>query len=57
MKRYVIQIVIEEGYDEYWESINTSGKTGCDDIHSVISELVSQNFDASVKIVEFTDKE
>lgn len=57
MKRYTIQITIEEGNDEFWESL--AGKTGCDDITEVVKEcLATTGFDdASIKLIKFTDEE
>ena len=34
MKRYIFELIIEEGSDEFWESI--SGKSGCDEVTEAI---------------------
>ncbi len=54
MKRYVLELVIEEGSDEFWESLE--GKSGCDDIvewiRGVLETEVSE-FELTLK--EYTD--
>lgn len=40
MKRYTFEIVVEEGNDEFWESLE--GKSGCDEVKAMI---VSQLFE------------
>ena len=52
MKRYKFELVIEEGHDEFWESI--ANKTGCDEMLEVVNELLA-DWDAKVKLVEYTD--
>lgn len=56
MKRYTIEIVIEEGSDEFWEEICADGKTGCDELLKAISEEIQNYFPESVTIKKFEDK-
>ena len=37
-KRYTFTLVIEEGSDEFWESLK--GKTGCDEVHEEIKSML-----------------
>lgn len=32
LKQYKFEIIVNEGNDEFWDDINKSGKTGCDDV-------------------------
>ena len=58
MRRYVVQVIIEEGNDEFWESLEEENKTGCDEILQMAKEMLYENgfHDAEVRLVEFTDK-
>ena len=56
MKRYTIEIVIEEGSDEFWEDICADGKTGCDELLKAIREEVQNYFPESVTITKFENK-
>jgi len=56
MKRYTIEIVIEQGSDEWWEEITADGKTGCDEVLDAIKTEVATYFPESVTLVSFTDK-
>ncbi len=38
MKRYKFELIVEEGCDEFWESLE--GKTGCDEVHEFIKTLI-----------------
>lgn len=56
MKQYKFEIVIREGHDEFWESLE--GKTGCDEILDTVREVFSNDgaLDVSVKLVEYKDE-
>lgn len=56
MKRYRIEIVFEEGSDEFWEDITGDNNTGCDTLLQVIKEELQNYFPESVRMIEFTDK-
>ena len=51
MKRYKFEIVIEEGYDEFWEQLQG---TGCDEmVDNVVAALGDWN--PAVTLVEYKD--
>jgi hypothetical protein len=58
MKRYVIQVVIEEGCDEFWEEIKG---TGCDEVlDSVRNALSGAGFydsetETEIRLTKFED--
>jgi hypothetical protein len=57
MKRYVIQITITEGNDEFWDGLEG---TGCDEVLEGITNcLATEGWDwgNDVKLIEFTDKD
>jgi len=56
MKRYVVEIVFEEGSDEFWEEITADGSTGCDGLLKAIREDLQNYFPESVRISKFEDK-
>ena len=56
MKTYKIEIVFEEGDDEFWEEITADDKSGCDELLSVIKTELQNYFPESVRLVEFKDK-
>ncbi len=55
MKRYTIQVTIEEGSDEFWEEVTADGKTGCDELLEAIRQELF-NWSAEVKLVNYEDK-
>jgi hypothetical protein len=59
MKRYVFQIIVEEGNDEFWEDLETRGITGCEDLRDMILDSLGGTglCEAEVKLVEYTNKE
>lgn len=56
MKRYVLEVVIKEGNDEYWESLNNSGKSGCDDLVDMVQTTLDQVLEAQVKLIEYSNR-
>jgi hypothetical protein len=55
MKRYVFELIIEEGNDEFWESI--ADKSGCDEILEWMKEILDANApEYELRLKEFTDK-
>lgn len=58
MKRYVFQITIEEGNDEFWEEVEQNHGKGIEDLYTMIKEcLASTGLDESeIRLIEYTDK-
>ena len=58
MKRYVFQIVIEEGNDEFWEGVEQDSANGIGDLHAMITECLDGTGlgDSEVRLIEYTDK-
>ena len=56
MKKYKLEIVIEEENDEFWEDLKEQRKSGCDDIYNTVVAAMETSFlNFEVKLVEFTD--
>lgn len=54
MKRYKFEVVITEGYDEFWHGLE--GKTGCDDVLEMVRSCFDeQGLEPEIKLVEYTD--
>ena len=58
MKRYVFELVVEEGSDEFWEGIK--GKSGCDEVTEAISVCLAnegwqENYGTTLRLVSFSD--
>ena len=55
MKRYTVRVVIEEGSDEFWESLE--GKTGCDEVVGMIRDALkdAQLCECTVTLAKFVD--
>jgi hypothetical protein len=58
MKRYVFQITIEEGNDEFWEGVEKDPGQGVIDLHTMITECLASTGldDAEIRLIEYTDK-
>lgn len=54
MKTYKFEMIITEGYDEYWEAL--AGKSGCDEITQILKDELFDSFpDANIRLLEYTD--
>lgn len=54
MKTYKFEVIITEGYDEYWEAL--AGKSGCDEITQILKDELFDSFpDANIRLLEYTD--
>lgn len=58
MKRYVFQVTIEEGNDEFWEGAEADPGNGIIDLYTMITECLNTAGldDAEVRLIEYTDK-
>ena len=57
MKKYVIEIIITEGNDEFWESLD--GRSGCDDVLEGVKECFAGSgigYDSEIRLVKYTDE-
>lgn len=56
MKRYVIEVIVEEVSDEFFDELNKTGTTGCDDIVQIIDNALSPfGLEGHSKLVKYTD--
>ena len=55
VKRFTIEVVIEEGNDEFWEGLEEEGKSGVDDIvESIKVQIRSTGFyDAKITCTKY----
>lgn len=54
MKQYTFEVIVDEGYDEFWESLR--GKTGCDDVKEGLEQaLDSFGWSYSIQLKKFED--
>lgn len=54
MKRYKFEIIITEGYEEFWKAL--LNKSGCDEVTQILRDDLFDSFpDAHVRLVEYTD--
>lgn len=58
MKRFVFQIIIEEGNDEFWEGVEQNPGQGIEDLHTMIRESLATCAldDSEIRLIEYTDK-
>lgn len=58
MKRYTFQIIIEEGNDEFWESVEKDPGQGLSDLHEMLRECLATYAldDSEIRLIEFTDR-
>ena len=58
MKRFIFQITIEEGNDEFWEGVENDPGQGVIDLHTMIRECLEGTGlgDSEVRLIEYTDK-
>jgi hypothetical protein len=58
MKRYTFSIVIEEGYNEFWEALDAEQISGCDDVLDEVNKALNEyGIEATVKLTHYEDKE
>lgn len=56
-KTYTLQVVVQEGNDEFWEGIRKANKTGCDEVVQGIANAVSMGFpNALVRLIRFAEE-
>lgn len=57
MKRYIFEVVIDEGNDEFWEELTENQVTGCDEVSDMLKTgLESYGINAFVKLKEYKDE-
>lgn len=59
MKKYVFEVIVEEGNDEFWENLEKTGSTGCEDIFTELVDAISGSplVNTTIILREFTNKE
>jgi len=56
MKTYKFEIIIEEGSDEFWESIQN--RTGCDEVLEAITICFdNEGWSPKIRLVEYNNHE
>ena len=57
MKRYIFELTVNEGSDEFFEEITADGKSGCDEVlNEVKFQLESCGFNIEIKLKGFEEK-
>lgn len=58
MKRFIFQITIEEGNDEFWEGVENDPGQAVIDLHTMIRECLEGTGlgDSEIRLIEYTDK-
>jgi hypothetical protein len=54
MKRYTVEVIIEEGCDEFWDDFAKRKITGCDELLSWLRSELSEISD-NIRIKKFED--
>ena len=62
MKTYTLEVVINEGNDEFWENINGKQSSGCDEVLHLLKRALSDygwldGDECTVRLVKFEHKE
>jgi len=58
LKRYKLEIIVDEASDEFFDDINAKGETGCDEIVRLfVVALNPYGLADKIKLVEYTDKD
>ena len=62
-KRYVFELIIEEGNDEFWEEINAKNSTGVNEITECIETAlhnggwaVDRDYGVTLNMTQYTNK-
>ena len=56
MKKYTFEVIIKEGYDEWWEELLTNKKTGCEEIlQDLEGTLDAVGLDAEIRLIKYED--
>ena len=55
-RRYKFEVIVDEGSDEFWESLDEKNSTGCDDVQTEI-EMNLDALSPTVTLVEYRNEE
>jgi len=56
MRRYVFEVVIHEGSDEFWEDIDLKDLSGCDAVSDMVHECFrGYGLEPEIKLVSYTN--
>lgn len=64
MRKYLFELEIEEGQDEFWEEIQNKSSTGCEEVVNLIEELLwegglvtkGENKNCELNLVRYSNK-
>jgi hypothetical protein len=57
MKRYVFELIVEEGNNEYWEGLTSRNETDCDGMTEQLRDMLAEHgFEPTVRLVKYEDK-
>lgn len=53
-RKYVFEVIIWEGSDEFWDSLDKNDTTGCDEVLKKLRDLLDASpFDVLTRLVEY----
>lgn len=56
VKRYVIEVIVEEVSDDFFDDLKQNNTTGCDDIVTIIDNALSPyGLEGHSRLIKYTD--